>query len=166
MFLSGQIACNAEQHVLPGKGPPPRARSDATSLKLGAVPDLPSSQSEGSCRGAVPAVVAAKIVLQPIRGRCRRSRFSPLPQCSYTGPAKLGHGLGGGEWEATQDKGGSVSVGGRQMTTLCGVLGVVEAALGSSIPSLAHTALKMMTATMTLSSKPGSCLLIGSQVWQ
>ena len=36
-----------------------------------------------------------------------------------------------------RDTGGRVSVEGRQMTTLCGVLGMVEAALGSSIPSLA-----------------------------
>ena len=51
--------------------------------------------------------------------------------------AKLGHGLGGGEWEATQDTGGLSRLGAGRRPLFCGVLGVVETALGFSIPSLA-----------------------------
>ena len=117
MFLSDQISCHAVEHFMPGNCSPPQARSNATSLCLEQCQtDLPSSRavrpSRDSCRGAVPALG------------------------SESSTSELGRSLGGGEWETTQDK--VDGLGWRQADTFyCGVLGVAETALGSSIPSLA-----------------------------
>ena len=52
-------------------------------------------------------------------------------------PAKLGHSLGRGEWETTQDTMEDLSWEKDDDYLTCGVLGEVETALGSSILVLA-----------------------------
>jgi len=145
---SATCSCLARLTVSPGDCPTPRARSDAFLCLEQCQTDFPSSRavrpSNDSCRGAVPADGSSSVP-QPcwdmawVEVNGRRHRTRV-------------DGLGRGQTD----------------TLFCGVLGVVEAALGDLVSrvwqSQDHSVLQRRMATTTLSCKPGSCLRIGSQV--
>ena len=109
MFLSGQIAYQVEQHLMPGECPPP----------------LPVAMQHPH------AWSSARLTCPPAE-RFGQAKTAAGEQClplDQSSTAELRHGLGGGEWEATQDTGGWSRLGAGGRPLFCGVLGVVETAL-------------------------------------